>query len=137
MSVVYIAATKNNRLSMAFLATAVTPASGTSVDANSSFGQIVIGTSSLSGGTGVLATITLPKPSFSIASGVATLLGVPLSASASATGTAAKAEIRDSAGTTIVSGLTVGTTGSDINLNSTSISSGQTVTISSGTVTHG
>jgi hypothetical protein len=35
-----------------------------------------------------------------------------------------------------VTGLTVGTSGSDINLNSTSITSGGTVTISSATITH-
>ncbi len=136
MSVTYPTNVKNNRLKMVFLSGAVTPASGDNVDANSGVGNIIIGTSALSGATGVLATIPLPKPSASIASGVATLLGTPLSAAASATGTAAKAEIRDSAGNVIISGLTVGTSGSDINLNSTSISSGQTVTITSGTITH-
>jgi hypothetical protein len=38
----------------------------------------------------------------------------------------------DGGGTAIVSGLTVGTSGQDINLNSTSITNGQTVTISTG-----
>jgi hypothetical protein len=33
--------------------------------------------------------------------------------------------------------LSVGTSGSDINLNSTSITNGQTVTITSGVITHG
>jgi hypothetical protein len=42
----------------------------------------------------------------------------------------------DGGGTAIVSGLTVGTSGQDINLNSTSITNGQTVTISTGTITH-
>lgn len=136
MALTYVTAGKNNRLSMILLAAAVTPAAGSSVDANSSFGQLVIGTASLSGSTGVLATITLQKPSFSISGGVATLLGVPLSATASATGTAALAELRDSAGTTIASGITVSTTGAMINLNSTAISSGETVQITSGTITH-
>ena len=131
MSIAYATTTKNARL-VAALTAAV---SGQSVDGNSSFGQLVIGTSALSGATGVLATITLQKPSFSIASGVATMLGVTLSATASATGTAAKAELHDSAGTVIASGLTVGTSASDINLNSVAISSGQTVSITSGTIT--
>lgn len=109
--------------------------SGQSVDGNSSFGQLVIGTASLSGATGVLCTVTLQKPSFSIASKVATMLGVPLSCTASANGTAALAELRDSAGTTILSGLTVGTSGTSIVLGTTSITSGLTVTISSGTIT--
>jgi hypothetical protein len=61
---------------------------------------------------------------------------VPLSIAASATGTAALAEFRNNAGTTIVSGLTVGTSATDIILNSTSITSGQTVTITAGTITH-
>lgn len=135
MAIAYLTATKNNRLSVALLAASVTPASGQSVDSNSSFGTLVIGTSGLTGATGVLATITLQKPSFSISGGVATLLGVPLSATASATGTAALANLRDSAGNTIASGMTVGTSGTDVVLNSVSISSGQTITVTSGTIT--
>jgi len=100
-------------------------------------GQLVIGTAGLSGGTGVLATITLPATAFTVSGAVATLQGVPLSATASASGTAALAEFRNNAGTTVISGLTVGTSGSDINLNSTSITSGQTVSITAGTITHG
>lgn len=100
-------------------------------------GSLVIGTSSLSGATGVLATIALGTTPFTLSSGVITLSGVPLSVTASATGTAAKAELRTNGGTVIVSGLTVGTSGADINLNSTSITSGQTVTVTLGTITHG
>jgi hypothetical protein len=136
MGVTYLTATKNNRLKMVFLTGAVTPATGEAVDAGGA-GSIVIGTSSLSGGTGVLATLTLPVPSVSIASGVATLAGVPITANASATGTAAKAEFRNNAGTTIISGLTVGTSASDINLSTTSLVSGSPVTITAGTITHG
>ena len=119
------------------LAAALTAAvSGQSVDGGSSYGTLVIGTSSLSGATGNLCVITLQKPSFSIASKVATLLGTPLSsASCSASGTAALAELHDSAGNVIVSGLTVGTSGANINLATTTISTGLTVTITSGTIT--
>jgi hypothetical protein len=47
------------------------------------------------------------------------------------------ARIKEGGGSaTIVNNLTVGTSGSDINLNSTSISSGQTVTLTAGTITH-
>lgn len=136
MAVNYLAATKNNRLRMAFLAGAVTPAAGESVDSGAGNGLLVIGTSALSGATGVLVSITLQKPSFSISAGVATLLGVPLSGTASATGTAALANLRDSAGNAIVTGLTVGTAATDIIVATTSITSGQTVTVTSGTVTH-
>jgi hypothetical protein len=85
----------------------------------------------------LLADITLLKPSFSRAAAVLTLLGVPLSdASADNTGTAALARIVDGAGTVIVDNLSVGTSASDIILNSTSITATQTVTITAGTITH-
>jgi hypothetical protein len=135
MAVNYSNTVKDNRLNvMNDAANSKTYVAGSGVG---SAGTLVIGTSALSGGTGVLATITLQNPAFTIASQVATLAGVPLSVSASATGTAARAEVRNNAGTVIVGGLTVGTSGSDINLNSVSISSGQTVQVTSGTITHG
>jgi hypothetical protein len=58
------------------------------------------------------------------------------SVTASGTGTAAAARIKTSGGTSNLTGLTVGTSGSDINLDSTSITSGQTVTLSSATIQH-
>jgi len=85
----------------------------------------------------VLATIALADPSASIASGVLTLLGVPLSVAASGTGTAAEARIRDSNSADVVTGLTVGTSGTNIVLDSVSITTGQTVRITAGTITHG
>jgi hypothetical protein len=63
----------------------------------------------------------------------------PLTINASATGTAAKAEIRTSADVVIVTGLTVGTSGTDVIVNSTSITSGQAVTMPTtpqSTITH-
>lgn len=108
---------------------------GQSVDGGPSFGLLVIGTSSLSGATGVLATFTLQKPSFSIASKVATLLGTPFNVTASNSGTAALAELRDSNGTTIASGLTVGTSGTDIIVNNTNVTLGQALSCTSGTIT--
>lgn len=104
------------------------------IDAGVSAGTLEIGTSGM--GT-VLAAITLADPSATVSSGVLTFSGTPLSTSASATGTAAEAQIRDSNAVVVISGLTVATSGADINLNSTSISSGQTVEITSGTITHG
>lgn len=101
-----------------------------------SAGTLVIGTSALSGATGVLATITLPNPASSVSGDVLTLLGVPLSATASASGTAAKAEIRNNAGTVIVGNLSVGTSASDIIVNTTAVAINQTVTVTAGTVTH-
>lgn len=127
MTIAYSTTVKNNRLTQVLNA----------IDGGAGNGVLVIGTSALSGATGVLASITLAKPSATVAAGVLTLSGTPLSATASATGTAAKAELRDSTGTVVASGLTVGTSASDIIINSTSISSGQTVQITSGTITHG
>jgi hypothetical protein len=65
-------------------------------------------------------------------------LGVPLTATASATGTAAKAELRDNAGNAIVTGLTVTASGGggDVIISSVAITSGQTVQVNSGTITH-
>jgi hypothetical protein len=99
-----------------------------------SAGSLVIGTSALSGATGVLATVTLPNPASSVSGDVLTLLGVPLSASAS--GTAAKAELRNNAGGVIAGNLSVGTSASDVIVNTTTVTSGQTVTVTAGTITH-
>lgn len=135
MSVVYSSTLKTNRMQLvADLIASKTAASSTGT---ATAGSLVIGTSALSGATGVLATITLSATPGTVASNVFTLSGVPLSATASATGTAALAEFRNNAGTTIVSGLTVGTSGSDITINATAISSGQTVQVTAGTITHG
>lgn len=85
----------------------------------------------------ILATFTLTDPCGSVSGSVLTLDFDPdISATASATGTAANAIITDSADNTKISGLTVGTSGTDIVLTSTSITSGQTVTIQTGTLTH-
>ena len=89
MSVIYSNTVKDNRLNVVNDAVnSKTYASGTGAG---SAGQLVIGTSALSGATGVLATIALPNPGFTEASQVLTLAGVPLSVAASAGGTAAKA----------------------------------------------
>lgn len=135
MSVVYSNTVKDNRLNVAN--DAVNSKTFVAGSGAGSAGQLVIGTASLSGATGVLATIALQNPAFTEASQVLTLAGVPLSVAASASGTAAKAEIRNNAGTTIVSGLTVGTSGTDIIIGTTTITSGGTVTCTAGTITHG
>ena len=125
MSVVYSSTLKTTRM------TAVR----TAVDGGPSFGTIEIGTAAMAA---VLAVITLPKPMSSEAVGVLTLLGVPLnSAVAIAAGTAAAARFKDSTGTVIISSLTVGTSGADINLSSVGVAIGDIVQITSGTITHG
>lgn len=134
MAVNYNATLKTNRMQLvADLIASKTAAASTGT---ALAGSLVIGTSALSGATGVLATITLSATPGTVSGNVFTLSGVPLTATASATGTAALAEFRNNAGTTVVSGLTVGTSGTDITISSTSITSGQTVQVNSGTITH-
>lgn len=103
-------------------------------------GKLVIGTSSLSGATGVLVTLAVPNPAFVISGTgtvIATLQGVPISQAATGTGNAAKAEIRNAADAMVCGGLTVGTTaGFDIIINSVAITTTQIVTVSSGVITH-
>lgn len=127
MSVTYTTAVKDARM------TAVRDA----IDGGGAAGRLEIGTTAMAS---ILATITLGYSGAStgtISSGVLTLAGFPRSdTSADNTGAAAAARIRTSAGTDIITGLTVGTSGSDINLDSTSITAGQTVTITSATITH-
>lgn len=135
MAVTYNSTLKTNRMQLvADLIAGKTAASSTG---SATAGKLVIGTSALSGATGVLATITLSATPGTVSGSVFTLSGTPLSATASDTGTAAKAEFRNNADAVVVSGLTVGTSATDIIINSTSISSGQTVQVTSGTITHG
>jgi hypothetical protein len=84
----------------------------------------------------VLATVPLAKPSFTESGGVLTLASVPRQVNAGANGTAAVARIKDSSANVIVNNLTVGTSAADIILNSVVFASGQSVSITAGTITH-
>jgi hypothetical protein len=123
----------NARLAAGLTATGVP---GQSVDGNTGPGQLVIGTSALAGATGVLATLSLPKPCGTIASRVWTLAGVPINVTPTASGVAALGELRDSAGTTIINGLTVGTAGTDIIVSTTTFSTSVPVSVQAGNITH-
>lgn len=124
MAVTYTSAVKIARMN------AVTTAAGTTA-------VLEIGTTAMGS---VLATIALGNPIAGAATGagVLTLTGFPRSdTAADATGTAAAARIRTAGGgTDIITGLTVGLSGSDINLDSLSITAGQTVTLNSAVITH-
>lgn len=136
MPPVYSSTLKSTRMQLVsdYIAGKVAAASTGSATA----GALVIGTSALSGAVGVLVTIPLSTTPFTEnGSGQLSLNGVPLSASPSAAGTAAKAELRDNSGNVIVSGLTVGTSGADIIVNTTTVASGVPFQVSSGTITHG
>ena len=89
----------------------------------------------LSGNT-LLAELTFGATAFGAASnGVATANSITSDSSADATGTATFFRVFKSDGTTAVWDGTVGTSGCDLNLNSTSISSGAAVSVSSLTYT--
>ena len=126
MAVTYTTTLKNDRLNLV----------DDAVNAGAAAGKLEIGTTGMAS---VLATFTLSDPAFGAASGgVLTLSGTPLTdSSADATGTAAEARFRDSDNNDVVTGLTVGTSGTDITLNTVSIVAGQEVTLNSGTITHG
>ena len=124
MSVIYPTAVKTARM------TAVRD----QIDGGPGAGILQIGTTGMAS---ILAEFTLNDPSGTISGAVLTLSGFPKSdASANNTGTAAAARIRDSTGTDVITGLTVGLSASDIILDSVSITSGQTVTLNSATITH-
>ena len=88
----------------------------------------------------VLAVLPLADPAGNVAEGVLTFTTEGMEdASADATGTAAKAVIKDSAGTPAeaITGLTVGLSATDIILDTLDITAGQTVIINTATITHG
>jgi hypothetical protein len=101
-------------------------------------GTIVIGTSGLSGATGVLVTLPLSATCCTLSGNTLTIAGTPLTANPAASGTAALAEIRNSSGTAVASGLTVGLAGSgpgganpDIVVNTTTVATGVPFTMNS------
>lgn len=123
MAIVYDATVKNARMD-ALLA---------EIDGHASPAYIEIGTAGMAT---VLATITLAAVS-GVVTGDTLNFTMPKSdADADASGTAAAARIRDGGGVDKVTGLSVGTTGADINLDSVNITAGQAVTINSGSIQH-
>ncbi len=125
MAVTYSTLLKNNRLDEIVAL----------IDAGAGAGELRIGTGSMAL---ILAVIPLNDPAApAAAAGVLTFTMPQSDTSADNGGTAAEADIRDDAAAVIVSGLTVGTGGTDIILDSTNITAGQTVTINTATITHG
>lgn len=85
----------------------------------------------------LLATFTLADPAFgAAASGAATLAGVPRTTTGAAAGTAGWFRAKDSSGNTVVDGAVTATGGGgELQLNTTTISVGVNVEITSGTIT--
>lgn len=123
MAITYSAALKTARL------TAILNA----IDAGSGPGTLEVTTA---GGV-LLATETLAKPSATVSGSTLTFSGVPISSTVATSGTAALARIKDSSGTVVIDGLTVGTSNANIVLNTTALVQNQTLTLNSGTITHG
>lgn len=123
MSVIYSAATKTARM------TAVLD----QIDAGPGNGKIEIGTAAMAL---VLLTVNLNKPCGVVSGPVLTLSGFPKTQAAVAGGTPAAARIRDSNNNDIVTGLTAGLSGTDIILDSATLTNGQSTTIASATLTH-
>jgi hypothetical protein len=124
MAVTYTTAVKNARL------TAVEVA----IDAGGGVGRLEIGTAAMAS---ILCTIPFNATSGTVSGGVLTFTGFPKSdTNAANSGTAAAARIRTYAATDIVTGLTVGTSATDIVIDNTTIVAGQTITVNSATITH-
>lgn len=101
--------------------------------------RIYSGTRPVTGGTATTLLAELPLSTTAAAaasSGVLTLNAITTDSSADATGTASWFRILTSGNTAVIDG-NVGTSGSDLNLNTVSIVSGGPVAISSFTITAG
>ena len=126
MTVTYTTAVKNARM------TAVRD----QIDSGGAAGRLEI----LTAGSVVLATVPLGYSGVStgtIAAAALTLAGFPRSdAAADSGGTAALARIRTSAGTDVITGLTVGIGTGDVQLDTLTIAINQVVTINSAVITH-
>lgn len=88
----------------------------------------------------LLASLTCSGTAFSGYSdanpgGRATFAAITSDSSADATGTATHARIKTQTGGTVIGQMTVGTSGTEVILNTASITSGSTVSITSATIT--
>lgn len=124
MSVVYNTTLKNTRMTDVV----------TAIDAGGA-GSLKIGTAAL--GT-ICSTITFQATCGTVSAGVLTFSGTPLTdPSAANSGTVAAAKVVSGTPADIITGLTVGTSGTDVILSTTSIVAGQPVTLSVASITHG
>ena len=131
MAIAYVTALRNSRMD------AINTAANAGVGA--ALIRIYDGTRPATGGTAttLLAELTASDPMFGAsASGQLTASAITQDSSANATGTATWFRVVDSAGTTVMDG-SVGTSGSDLNLTTTSITATQPVSITSFVLTEG
>jgi len=106
----------------------------TDIDSGVGAGTLEIGTA---GFATVLAIYTLSDPAGVVAGDVITGSGMPKTTTAINGGVAAEARIKESGGAVVVSGLTVGTSGTNVIISpSTTITNGQTCNLTALTLTH-
>lgn len=122
-------------------ATATTAANAVTTLLNTGFLRIYDGTQPATADTAIVAQTLLAELTFnataapSASNGVATFNAIGSEAAALANGTASWARLFASNGTTVVADCTVGTSGCDINLNTTTIATNDVVAVSSFTYT--
>lgn len=124
MGVIYAASIRTSRMTVV----------ETALDAGAGAAYLEIGDA---GFASVLVTFTLSDPAGTVSGDVLTGSSMPKSATAGNSGTAAEARLKDSTGTVVASGLTVGTSGTNVIISpSTSITSGQSCSLTALTLTH-
>lgn len=96
-------------------------------------GKLVIGTAGMAT---ILGTLNMSATAGTVGGAGVLTFNAIASATAGNSGTAAEAKITDGTND-IVTGLTVGTSGANVNLSSLGVTSGDTLAVSSGSFTHG
>lgn len=124
MGVIYAASIRTSRMTVV----------ETALDAGAGAAYLEIGDA---GFASVLVTFTLSDPAGTVSGDVLTGSSMPKSATASNSGIAAEARLKDSTGAVVASGLTVGTSGANVIISpSTSITLGQSCSLTALTITH-
>lgn len=126
MAVTYATTLKNTRMS----------AVGVAIDGTNGLGRLELGPAGMGS---VLVTVTLPFPciSGSATAGVITFAGFPLTGTSTGAGTLGAARLVTSAGTSIITGLSVSTAAAEVIVDNTSVALNQLVVVSSIVITHG
>lgn len=88
------------------------------------------------GGVSVLIAFTLEDVAGTVSAGTLIFSGMPKNTAAVLAGTADTARIVTSTGTAVVTGLTVGTIGTDVIIDSIDVYESQDVTLSAAAITH-
>jgi hypothetical protein len=103
------------------------------IDAAVGAGYLELGTA---GFAQTLATVTFSVVSGTVAAQALTFSDMPKSDTNTSAGTPVEARIKDGDGNIVVSGLTVGTAGTDIILDTADLQAAGTVTINSAVINH-